>query len=483
MPRSATTPASSIWCCRPNAIGEALCGAHPRARRPAQSACPTRRPGVMDAIFSLLRDESGIDFSRYKANTVGRRIQRRLLLTHSGDLDEYVDRLAQDPDELHSLYKDLLIGVTRFFRDAEAFERSGARGAARACSTRSETTTSCASGSPAAPPARRPYWLAMLFAEAFERAQRPATFKIFATDVHSASLERASAGVYADEQRRARSAAQRLRALLPTAVATATRSRPSCGSTMVFAHHNVHARTRRSRRSISSRAATCSSTVAAHAAQGAVLVPLRAEGRRHAVARPERIAGRRSATSSRSSTDTGRCTASCATSGLPEIRGCRCAWSRDRRRRAGLPRTGAVGRPLLVELYDELLDEYMPPSLLVDETCALVAHFGGAEPALKVRRGGRRRTCSTWSTASCARSLAGAMQRAQRDRTPVRLDGVTRQRRPKGRRQRARRGPSRRSAHGNHDDAWSSAWSRAPMPEHGTLARSRARQRRSIAAS
>jgi len=53
---------------------------------------------------------------------VGRRIQRRLLLTHSGDLAQYLDRIAQDPIELRSLYCDLLIGVTRFFRDEEAFQ-------------------------------------------------------------------------------------------------------------------------------------------------------------------------------------------------------------------------------------------------------------------------------------------------------------------------------------------------------------------------
>ena len=77
----------------------------------------------MDTIYRLLRDRYGIDFTHYKPNTVARRTERRLLLNHSLDLDDYAKRLEQDPDELNLLYKDLLIGVTRFFRDCEAFER------------------------------------------------------------------------------------------------------------------------------------------------------------------------------------------------------------------------------------------------------------------------------------------------------------------------------------------------------------------------
>ena len=74
-----------------------------------------------DAILELLRAEYGIDFSHYKMTTVTRRVERRLALNHKLDLDAYVDQLRSDPRELNSLYEDLLIGVTRFFRDDEAF--------------------------------------------------------------------------------------------------------------------------------------------------------------------------------------------------------------------------------------------------------------------------------------------------------------------------------------------------------------------------
>lgn len=64
----------------------------------------------MNAVYSLLRAECGIDFSHYKPNTVLRRIDRRLQLNHSLDLEEYVSQLRNDRRELDLLYKDLLIG-------------------------------------------------------------------------------------------------------------------------------------------------------------------------------------------------------------------------------------------------------------------------------------------------------------------------------------------------------------------------------------
>ena len=93
-------------------------------RKAAGPAPPvTQRYGHRTPSISLLRAEYGIDFSHYKPNTVWRRIDRRLQLNHSLDLDEYVNRSATIRDELNSLYSDLLIGVTRFFRDHGAFDR------------------------------------------------------------------------------------------------------------------------------------------------------------------------------------------------------------------------------------------------------------------------------------------------------------------------------------------------------------------------
>ena len=70
----------------------------------------------------MLQEEFGIDFTHYKPSTVTRRIERRLALARSQDIEEYVRRLKSERDELDVLYRDLLIGVTRFFRDEQAFE-------------------------------------------------------------------------------------------------------------------------------------------------------------------------------------------------------------------------------------------------------------------------------------------------------------------------------------------------------------------------
>ncbi len=75
----------------------------------------------LQAIFRMLRKEYGIDFSHYKPSTVTRRVERRLLLNNSMSVKRYVELLSDNGAELNQLYKDLLIGVTQFSRDREAF--------------------------------------------------------------------------------------------------------------------------------------------------------------------------------------------------------------------------------------------------------------------------------------------------------------------------------------------------------------------------
>jgi two-component system CheB/CheR fusion protein len=153
----------------------------------------------VDAIMRLLRDEYGIDFSHYKASTVTRRIERRLNLNRSLDIDMYVEQLRRDPRELSSLYEDLLIGVTRFFRDDEAFEALEHRIipelVERALPDEQIRVwvPGCATGQEA-------YSIGILFHERFAARRKPVNLKILATDVHKASLEAASAGLYSEEQ-------------------------------------------------------------------------------------------------------------------------------------------------------------------------------------------------------------------------------------------------------------------------------------------
>jgi two-component system, chemotaxis family, CheB/CheR fusion protein len=76
----------------------------------------------MQAIFQQLRSHSGVDFSSYKLGTIRRRLQRRMVLNKVDTLDRYLRLLAEKPSEIKELYQDLLINVTRFFRDPASFQ-------------------------------------------------------------------------------------------------------------------------------------------------------------------------------------------------------------------------------------------------------------------------------------------------------------------------------------------------------------------------
>jgi two-component system, chemotaxis family, CheB/CheR fusion protein len=146
-----------------------------------------------EQIFHLLQRQHGIDFSQYKASTVGRRIQRRVNLLRLDSVAEYIALIAKDSSELNELYKDLLIGVTKFFRDPEAFEVL----ANRVISTLFRKTvdpdpiriwaSACASGEEA-------YSIAILVDEEKRRRGSSVDVKIFATDAHQGSLHTAARG-------------------------------------------------------------------------------------------------------------------------------------------------------------------------------------------------------------------------------------------------------------------------------------------------
>ena len=89
--------------------------------RPVSPATP-KAEDALKKIFILLRAQTGHDFSQYKQSTVTRRVERRMAVHQIERLDEYVRYLQQTPAEVEALFRDLLIGVTNFFRDPEAFE-------------------------------------------------------------------------------------------------------------------------------------------------------------------------------------------------------------------------------------------------------------------------------------------------------------------------------------------------------------------------
>lgn len=148
----------------------------------------------LDKICTRLKETIGIDFSLYKHATFARRVERRMNILQVNDLSEYIHCLMNAPSESESLGKDLLISVTKFFRDSEAFTALrnhleslfrdiGPGGCLRIWDA------ACATGEEA-------YSLAML-CEDLRTEQFPSVhFKIFATDVDRAALDFAGAGVY-----------------------------------------------------------------------------------------------------------------------------------------------------------------------------------------------------------------------------------------------------------------------------------------------
>ena len=152
----------------------------------------------IERVFQLLNHKFGIDFSQYKSTTVGRRMQRRLSLLHLNSLDDYVDLLNERPHELVELYRDLLICVTRFFRDPDAyatlanevipkiFARTPAGQTVRAW------VAGCSTGEEA-------YSIAMLLDEERRRREVNVDIKVFATDAHSSSIHTAARGIYSAE--------------------------------------------------------------------------------------------------------------------------------------------------------------------------------------------------------------------------------------------------------------------------------------------
>lgn len=146
-------------------------------------------------LLALLRARTRHDFSNYKRATLLRRIERRLQVTESEDLPSYIAHVREHPDELQGLLRDLLISVTNFFRDREAFARLEAEVVPRLFDGKGEGdqirvwVAGCATGEEA-------YSIAMLLAERADRLASPPAVQVFATDIDEEALAHGRVGVY-----------------------------------------------------------------------------------------------------------------------------------------------------------------------------------------------------------------------------------------------------------------------------------------------
>ena len=162
---------------------------------------------AFSAICALLKSQFGVDFDLYKMGTIERRIQRRIALRRVNSLGRYAELLREDTEELSTLYGDLLIGVTRFFRDPDLFnalsgtvlpdliarrraegEREGANSISDDAAIR-VWIAGCSTGEEA-------YSVAICLLELLEAHSLDTPIQIFATDLNAAAITAARTGMY-----------------------------------------------------------------------------------------------------------------------------------------------------------------------------------------------------------------------------------------------------------------------------------------------
>ncbi|MHC5761374.1 chemotaxis protein CheB [Nostoc sp.] len=154
---------------------------------------------ALATIFVLLRSQTGVDFSHYKPNTLDRRIQRRMLLYKLERLEDYAEYLQNNPGEVKALYEEILIHVTHFFRDPEAFEVLKERVFPTIIQNKSAElpiriwVAGCSTG-------EEVYSIAISLLEFLSNKVTSPPIQIFATDISEIAIDKARTGIYAENQ-------------------------------------------------------------------------------------------------------------------------------------------------------------------------------------------------------------------------------------------------------------------------------------------
>ena len=167
---------------------------HPLMHPPTQAQDTSHR--AFERIIDTIRNVVGVDFANYKRNTLHRRITRRMVLHKFEDLDKYAAFVSEHTSEAEALYQDILINVTSFFRDPEAYDELQGKLFPDLTANRARSepirvwALGCSTGEEA-------YSIAMAYSEFAERAGVSTPMQIFATDLNGIGIEKARAGIYA----------------------------------------------------------------------------------------------------------------------------------------------------------------------------------------------------------------------------------------------------------------------------------------------
>ena len=200
MPRSAVMSGAVDFILTPEQIAKDLArlGKHPYLRK---SRIATEGQSFthedLAPVFSILRRSKRVDFSQYKFPTINRRIRRRMVLQKMTSLSEYLKLLKESSAEIESLYQDLLIHVTVFFRDPEIYEVLKKKVFPKFLKKRPPETPiriwipGCSTGEEA-------YTIAISLIEFFNEIRIQQPIQIFATDLSETAVEKARLGFYAE---------------------------------------------------------------------------------------------------------------------------------------------------------------------------------------------------------------------------------------------------------------------------------------------
>jgi two-component system CheB/CheR fusion protein len=378
----------------------------------------------LEAIYELFRHEYDLDFSVYKDATVQRRISRRVAMSDTPNIDLYAEKLRNDKAELNSLYQDLLIGVTQFFRDEEPFVYLQESVLPELIHKRETDRTirvwvsACATGEEA-------YSLAILFHETFQVLRRPPQIKILATDVHKKSLIQAGRGIFREESmkhvsegRRQRYFIQRgdvyqisneIREMIVFAPHNLLRDAPftdldfvSCRNLLIYFQPSAQTKAL----SLFHFGLNTDGILFLGSSEspGELSSEFETVHERNKVYRKWRQA---------------RLPAEMR---VPSVRTAGMNTPSAAMRSFGVPHKGADAG--LLKIYDHLLTKYMPPSLLINEKRELVDSFGGAEKLLRLPS--RRPSLDVLDLIdpSIRTTLAGSLQRVLKTESQVCFSGI-----------------------------------------------------------
>jgi two-component system, chemotaxis family, CheB/CheR fusion protein len=197
MPRSATNSGVVDIIVAPEEMPQRLTQyfSHPALALTKQPAAASDQRDWLNKIFAILRTQIGHDFSLYKKNTLLRRVNRRMELNQIAQDEQYVRYLRENPAEVQALFRELLIGVTNFFRDAASFHALKANILPELLAPLKEDATfrawipGCSTG-------EEVYSLAIVIHELLDTNPNHINLQLFGTDIDDHAIDKARQGLF-----------------------------------------------------------------------------------------------------------------------------------------------------------------------------------------------------------------------------------------------------------------------------------------------